>query len=195
MGGYASEKNISKKLLRQIKREIFTPTLRGLRNIGSPFSGILYANIMLTPDGPQVLEFNCRTGDPETQIQLPLIKNDLYKNFLVSATGNGVLEPLKFRPGYTAGVVLAAEGYPDAEKTVKGDIVHGLDTVFNFEYYMFHATTRMREDEQIVTGGGRILEVVTYHPRDKHVAFNQAYSMIGEDAIHFIGMQYRRNLN
>lgn len=189
MGGFTPKENLSSKLLIDIKRIIFERTLRAMTRIKSPFRGTLYANIMVTSSGPQVLEFNARFGDPETEIQMPLIKNGLYENLLLSAIGKPV-KKLQFLPGFTAGVVLAAEGYPD--NPIKGDIISGLDKTYK-DILVFQAATK-RENGNIVTNGGRILEVVGYDADSKDKAFEKVYSAIGENGINFRGNQYRKNL-
>jgi len=193
MGGHAPQDEVGQKLLNQIKSRIFTPVLKGVAKLGCPYSGILYANIMLTADGPKVLEFNCRSGDPETEIQMPLIENDLYEILVSCATGKKKVGRLKFKKGFTAGVVLAAKGYPDSEKLVKGDQIFGLDKDFGPNHWVFQYAAKA-EGDKMVTNGGRILEVIAFHPDSKEGALKEAYAMIGEDGIHFKGMQYRKNL-
>src|SRR5207249_1404357 len=125
-----------------------------MRSEGAPFSGVLYAGLMLTPDGPRVLEFNARLGDPETQPLMMQLGEDLLE--LAHACARGELEPRKLQvlPGVSVGVVLAAKGYPEAPVT--GDAIEGLSSVTRAQ--VFHAGTK-REGERIVTNGGRVLTV------------------------------------
>uniref|UniRef100_A0A2P2IBX8 phosphoribosylformylglycinamidine cyclo-ligase n=2 Tax=Hirondellea gigas TaxID=1518452 RepID=A0A2P2IBX8_9CRUS len=157
MGAYAPS-GVSGKLLDTIKRTIIKPTIDGLRKEGNPFVGVLFAGIMLTVDGPKVLEFNCRMGDPETQVILPLIKSDFYE--LVSSCADGCLDAInvEFWPKCACAVVAASGGYPGSY--TKGKRIVGLETVDSENVIVSHAgTQRLEDDSGIVTSGGRVLAV------------------------------------
>jgi phosphoribosylamine--glycine ligase len=121
---------------------------------GTPFSGLLYAGLALTPAGPQVVEFNCRFGDPETQVVLPLLRTPLAGALYAVATGTLAQQPpLEWSNGAAVTVVVAAEGYPGTPRL--GDVVTGADTDG-----VLHAGTRRRDDGAVVSAGGRVLSVV-----------------------------------
>lgn len=192
MGGYAPVNDISAVLLRTIKKTVIKPVIEGMKKIGNPFIGVLYGGLMLTKTGPTVIEFNCRFGNPETQVQLPLVEDNLYELLKKCASGKGKLESLKIKEGFIAGVILAAEGYPDDSSTRKGDKIFGLENL-NEDFLIFQSGTK-RVDGSLVTSGGRVLQVVAYDPESLDNAFNKAYQVIGPDGIHFDKMHYRKVL-
>ncbi|RLF27343.1 MAG: phosphoribosylamine--glycine ligase [Thermoplasmata archaeon] len=171
--------------------EIIIPTLEGLKYMGAPFKGILYAGLMLTESGPKVLEFNCRFGDPETQAILPLLKSDLLEMMLF-ALENRVLEAdVEWHEKKAVGVVMASGGYPKRYK--KGYPISGLDEVAKIpqeQVIVFHAGTD-RRGENIITNGGRVLTVVgqgeTYAQ-----AIDNAYNAVQK--IHFEKAFYRKDI-
>ncbi|MFM8595036.1 MAG: phosphoribosylglycinamide synthetase C domain-containing protein, partial [Chloroflexota bacterium] len=175
-------------LLQDIDDRVFRPTLAALGRIGRPFTGALFAGLMLTPAGPQVLEFNCRFGDPETQVLLPLLEGDLALALLGAANGELGPQALTIRDGAAAGVVIAAAGYPEDPRN--GDPISGLDQAQDLGALVFHAGTRMDGDD-VITNGGRVLTVVGEGPTLDN-ALAVAYS--GVDAISFTGMQFRRDI-
>ena len=175
-------------LLQDIDDRVFRPTLAAMARIGRPFTGALFAGLMLTPAGPQVLEFNCRFGDPETQVLLPLLEGDLALAFLGAAEGELDPEALTVRDSAAAGIVMAAAGYPENPR--KGDPISGLDQARDLGALVFHAGTRMDGDD-VITNGGRVLTVVGEGPTIDN-ALAVAYS--GVDAISFPGMQFRRDI-
>lgn len=156
MGAVASRQLIDAKLLETIKQQIVEPTVRGLRSEGLPYRGFLYFGLMLTSDGPKVIEYNCRFGDPECQAVMPLVRGDLAQFCLDGA--RGVLRPelIKFSDGWSVAVILAAAGYP--EITRNGDEITGIDQVTVARVY--HAGTKQHKDGMWVTHGGRVLAVV-----------------------------------
>lgn len=194
MGGYAPVNDVSVVLLRNIKKNIIKPTLDGMRNSGNEFKGVLYAGLMLTKNGPMVLEYNCRFGNPETQVQLPLVENNLYEICKKAIKSKTDLSSLKIKPGFTAGVILAAAGYPNDANTKKGDVIYGLKNINDPDILIFHSGTKKTEDG-LVTNGGRVLQVVAYSAESLDKAFEKAYSIIGPAGIHFEGMQYRKVLS
>lgn len=155
MGAYAPAPICPQDLLEEIGRTILQPAVNGLRQEGKPFVGVLYAGLMLTARGPQLLEFNCRFGDPETQVVLPLLKTDLLD--IVEACVKGKLDQLdvQWHPGAAACVVLASEGYPG--RSPAGRFISGLDEDYD-SVVVFHAATR-RDQQKIITAGGRVLGV------------------------------------
>jgi phosphoribosylamine--glycine ligase len=156
MGVVAPVDDVGPDVLDQIVRTCMQPTVDELARRGTPFCGVLYAGLMLTADGPRVLEYNARFGDPEAQALLPLIESDLLAAMRDCAAGKLKPEGLKRRKGYAVCVVLAAEGYPD--KPRKGDQIHGVEAVDDSNVLLFHAGTRMGPDG-LATDGGRVLGV------------------------------------
>ena len=189
MGAYAPAAVVTPELQRLIERQVFQPTLDRLRAAGTPYVGVLYAGLMLTATGPQVLEFNCRLGDPEAQALLPLLDCDLFDALL--ACLNGALAPdlVRTLPAAAATVVLAAAGYPDAPR--RGDVVHGLAAAAQVPgVTVYHAGTSL-QDGAVVTAGGRVL-AVTGVGSDVQQALARAY--LGVGCIRFDGMQYRHDI-
>jgi phosphoribosylamine--glycine ligase len=189
MGAYSPAPIVTAQLHQRIMREVIEPTLKGLRNDGNPYLGFLYAGLMIAEDGtPNVLEFNCRLGDPETQPILMRLQSDLVD--LCEATLDGALERLEVRWDSRAalGVVMAAGGYPDACR--KGDPISGLDAAAAMPGKVFHAGTRI-EGTQIVTDGGRVLCAVGLG-ETVSAAQQQAYDLV--HAIHWNLVQYRLDI-
>jgi phosphoribosylamine--glycine ligase len=189
MGAYSPAPIVTAQLHQRIMREVIEPTLKGLRDDGNPYLGFLYAGLMIAEDGtPNVLEFNCRLGDPETQPILMRLQSDLID--LCEATLNGTLEQLDVRWDSRAalGVVMAAGGYPDAYR--KGDPIGGLDVAAAMPGKVFHAGTRI-EGAQIVTDGGRVLCAVGLGETVR-AAQQQAYDLV--HAIHWNLVQYRLDI-
>ncbi|HTP06971.1 MAG TPA: phosphoribosylamine--glycine ligase [Anaerolineae bacterium] len=187
MGAYAPAPILSPALIEEYTRSILQTTIDGLREEGNPFVGVLYAGLMLTADGPRVLEFNCRFGDPETQAILPLLESDLLD--IVEACVNGRLAEIdvQWRSGAAACVVIASEGYPG--KYSSGREIHGLDAQFD-QAVVFHAGTKLSEGK-VVTAGGRVLGVTGFGDNFRD-AIRYAYQAVGQ--IEFEGMQYRRDI-
>lgn len=189
MGAYAPAPLLTPDLLAQVEREILEPTLQALRQRGIDYRGVLYAGLMITSSGPQVIEFNCRFGDPETQTILPLLETPLIEVLLACSEGRlADLPPLEWTAAVSACVVAAASGYPG--KYPKGDTISGLDEVSDAEAVVFHAGTKFREG-QILTSGGRVLNVVALGS-DFDQAFARAYHAL--KGIHFNGIYYRRDI-
>ena len=189
MGAYSPAPIVTAQLHRRIMREVIEPTLKGLASDGNPYAGFLYAGLMIAADGtPNVLEFNCRLGDPETQPILMRLQSDLID--LCEAALDGALERLEVRWDSRAalGVVMAAGGYPDAYR--KGDPISGLDAAASLPGKVFHAGTRA-EGAHIVTAGGRVLCAVGLGD-SVGAAQRQAYSLV--HAIHWNLVQYRLDI-
>lgn len=190
MGAYAPAPLITPSLLETIKQTVLQPALDGLRSEGTPYAGILYAGLMMTQAGLKVLEFNCRFGDPETQVILPLLETDLVD--VVEAALDGQLDrmTLKWKSGSAATVVAASEGYPGSYP--KGREISGLDGVAALkDVVVFHAGTQQGEDDRLFTGGGRVL-AVTGSGDNLAQALNHAYA--GLEKINFRGMYFRRDI-
>ena len=187
MGSYAPADVWDKELERQVRKEVMEPAVRGMANEGFPYRGVLYAGIMLTPNGIRVLEFNCRLGDPETQVILPQMKSDLAQVML--ATMGGGLKKTRVDWGKQAsvGVVVASRGYPGEYR--RGLEVSGLDMV-DKDILVFHAGTKM-ESSQVVSTGGRVLTVVGSGPTvtDAH---QRVYDNV--ERVTFQGCHFRRDI-
>jgi phosphoribosylamine--glycine ligase len=189
MGAYSPAPVVTPQVHERIMREVMEPTVRGLAREGTPFVGFLYAGIMVAPDGtPNVIEFNCRFGDPETQPIMMRLKSDL--TVLVEAALDGKLNQVKDEWDSRAalGVVLAAGGYPDAPR--KGDAIHGLDAAAELPGKVFHAGTVLRGNE-VITSGGRVLCAVGLGDTVCE-AQQQAYALA--NAITWDGLHYRRDI-
>ena len=173
----------------EVTERIITPALAGLKAEGRPYAGVLYAGLMITRDGPVVLEFNARFGDPETQPIMRLLDADLGQLLYQAATGHLEADEVSWYRGAAAGVVLAAGGYPGEYR--RGDVIEGLDAAARVPgVTIFHAGTR-REGDRWLTNGGRVLNVVA-RGRDLAAALEKAYQACG--MIHWPGMQYRHDI-
>lgn len=187
MGAYAPAPLVTDELLSQIKSTIIEPTLQGMIQEGCPYHGVLYVGIMATPEGPKVVEYNCRFGDPECQIVLPLYKGDVLE--LLNACAKGEINKISVQEneGSAAIVVLASQGYPGSYP--KGRVIEGLDDVPKGTH-VIHAGTQLKED-QLVTSGGRVLGVVGQAPNLQEV-LDLCYE--GVEAIRFEGMEFRKDI-
>ena len=189
MGAYSPAPIVTPALHARIMREVIEPTLRGLRADGNPYLGFLYAGLMVAADGtPNVLEYNCRFGDPETQPILMRLQSDLVE--MCEAALGGTLQGIQARwdPRPALGVVMAAGGYPDGYR--KGDPISGLDVAARLPGKVFHAGTRA-DGAQIVTAGGRVLCAVGLGDTVA-AAGAEAYQLV--NAIHWNLVQYRRDI-
>jgi phosphoribosylamine--glycine ligase len=189
MGAYSPAPVVTDAMHTRIMREVMEPAIRGLAADGMPYTGFLYAGIMIAPDGtPNVLEFNCRFGDPETQPILMRLQSDL--TVLCEAALQGRLDSVsaEWDPRAALGVVMAAAGYPDDVR--KGDHIDGLDRAATLPGKVFHAGTRLQSGK-IVTSGGRVLCAVGLGATVS-TAQAQAYGLV--DAINWPGVQFRRDV-
>lgn len=186
MGAVASRKLISAEELERIEKEIVAPTVAGLQKDGLPYRGFLYFGLMMTPNGPKVIEYNCRFGDPECQAVMPLVRGDLAGFCLEGAKGN--LDPslISFDEGWSVCVVLASAGYPESSRS--GDVISGLNELG--EARVYHAGTKLSDDKW-VTNGGRVLAVVAGGP-DRVSAVTSAHA--AADNVNFDGMQRRNDI-
>ena len=187
MGAVASRKLIPAGLLAEIEATIVAPTVNGLRNDGLPYRGFLYFGLMLTPDGPKVIEYNCRFGDPECQAVMPLVKGDLAGFCLAGAKGELDPDLISFDEGWSVCVVLASAGYPESSRS--GDVIHGLDETADARVY--HAGTRRSEAGEWETNGGRVLAVVS-GGATRQDAVAAAHAAAGK--VSFAGAQRRRDI-
>ena len=158
MGAYSPPLSVlwNREVERIARTDIMEPVVAALASEGCPYVGILYAGLMLTRDGLKVIEFNCRLGDPEAQVVLPRIETDLLDLMLATVEGNVDATPLRVNPEPCVGVVVASGGYPDAYET--GFAVSGLNETYD-DVTVFHAGTKLDENEETVTDGGRVLTV------------------------------------
>ena len=187
MGSYSPVPGVGEPEVEELLDTVHRPVLEELARRGAPFTGLLYAGLMLTADGPRVLEFNCRFGDPESQSVLPRIDGDLLPLVWGAATGE-LREEAAVLDDAAVTVVLAGAGYP--ERSESGTPIHGVEEAEAAGALVFHAGTAHR-DGKLVTSGGRVL-AVTATGEDVAAARSLAYEAVGR--ISFDGMQYRRDI-
>ncbi len=187
MGAYSPANCVDKNIADTVLKKIIEPTVLAMEKENSSYSGVLYVGIMITKDGPKVVEFNCRFGDPETQAVLPLIKGDFAQILFNCATGNLDKSNIEILDGASVCVVLASEGYPGSyTKGVK--ITDELDV--RDDIMLFHAGTK-EENGTTITNGGRVLGVVALAENLPN-AIKKVYA--GINNISFSGMQYRKDI-
>ncbi len=189
MGAYAPTPVVTPEILERVQRLVLEPAIAALRRRGIDYRGILYAGLMITPAGePQVVEFNCRFGDPETQAVLPLLETPLEEVMLACIEGRLETLDLQWQTGAAACVVVAAEGYPDSYP--KGMDITGFEEAAATGALVFHGGTR-RQGDRILADGGRVLGVTGLGDSFEGAIAN-AYAAI--DKIRFEGMYYRRDI-
>jgi phosphoribosylamine--glycine ligase len=189
MGAFAPSPLFDEAMQQRVLHEVVNPVVQGLRAEGHAYVGFLYAGLMLTCDGPKVIEFNVRFGDPEAQVVVPMIATDLAPRLAAAAEGALDPSPVPFSSERHVGVVLASKGYPSAGPM--GLPIGGLDEAAHLEgVVVFHAGTA-RRDGQVVTAGGRVLTVVGRGDSFEE-AIARAYA--GVSRISFDGMHYRRDI-
>ena len=189
MGAFCPTPTVDDALLADVERLVLLPTVREMARRGTPFRGALYAGLMLTRDGPRVLEFNARFGDPETQPILMRVQGDIVPALLAAARGDLSATVLQIDPRAAVAVVMAAEGYPG--RVTVGDVVEGAEAHFPPGVQVFQAGTRRDADGRIVTSGGRVLTVCALGA-DRAGAAARAYEAV--DQIRFRGAQFRRDI-
>lgn len=190
MGAFCPSSTIDESLMARIEREILVPTVDAMRREGADFRGVLYAGLMMTPSGPKVLEFNVRFGDPECQVLMARLDSDAID--LLEATAKGTLHELdvRWKDDVSVCVVLASEGYPVKPRTgVPISSLHEAEAIPGVT--VCHAGTTRNEEGQLVTAGGRVLNVIGTGP-DIATARRRAYNAI--EHIHFAGMQVRTDI-
>ena len=189
MGALSPSPLVDDALVERVMRTVVDPVLAGMRAEGMPFAGVLYCGLMLTADGPKVIEFNVRFGDPEAQVVLPMLPGDLAPLLLAAASGNLSPTALPRPSGARVGVVLASGGYPGAMQV--GFPIQGLDAAAALDdVVVFHAGTAM-QDGEVVTSGGRVLTVVG-GGADLKAARDRAYAAVSH--ISFQDMHFRTDI-
>ncbi len=189
MGAYSPALILTEKLYKTIENRIIDPVIRGMQKSGTPFKGVLYAGLMITFDGPMVLEFNVRFGDPETQAILPRMKSDIVELMLASCDGQVGNVKLEWDKRSCVCVVMSSGGYPDEYE--KGKEISGLKDAEKIEdTVVFHAGTK-KEDGKIVTSGGRVLGVTSLG-NGIEKAIEQVYNAV--DKINFERCFFRRDI-
>ena len=189
MGAYSPAPVVTPDVHARVMREVINPTLAGMAAEGLPYTGFLYAGLMIDGEGkPRVVEFNCRMGDPETQPIMMRLKTDLADLIEAAIAGKLDQTEAEWDRRFALGVVLAAAGYPENPR--KGDVITGLPSVEQDDVHVFHAGTTAK-DGQIVTAGGRVL-CVTALGDNVRTAQKRAYEVA--DGILFEGRQYRRDI-
>jgi phosphoribosylamine--glycine ligase len=188
MGSYSPPYFYTARLGKTVQQTIMEPTVRAMAQEGTPYRGVLYGGLMITAQGPKALEFNARFGDPETQVVLPRLKTDLVE--IILAVIEGKLDQMKITWSEDAcvGVVMASGGYPGNYQT--GLPITGLDNL-DKDVIVFHAGTKIGEDGQVLTNGGRVLTVVAMGKTIAQ-AREKVYANIGR--ISFEGCHYRKDI-
>ncbi len=189
MGSYSPVSEVDTARAAELAGAVHQPVLDELARRGMPFHGVLYAGLMMTSEGPKVLEFNVRLGDPETQAVLPRLRTDLLE-LMEAATEPGGLEgaSLEWAPDTAVTVVLASRGYPESSSS--GDVIHGLDGVAD-DIHVTHAGTARTPDGAVITAGGRVLSVTAL---GHNAADARAAAYAAADGIDFDGKQLRRDI-
>jgi phosphoribosylamine--glycine ligase len=188
MGSYSPPGFFDAKLTREVTKTILQPAVNAMAHEGVPYKGVLYAGLMIAADGPKVLEFNARFGDPETQAILPRLQTDLVDILLTVVDNKLSKSAVQWNEDACVGVVMASGGYPGSYKT--GFKITGLDKL-NDEVMVFHAGTKLGEDSQVYTDGGRVLTVTA---TGKSMAEARAKVYRNLTRINFDGCHYRRDI-
>jgi phosphoribosylamine--glycine ligase len=186
MGTIAPNPYYTGEIAEQCMETIFLPTIRAMQAEGRPFSGCLYFGLMLTPDGPKVIEYNCRFGDPETQVVLPLLESDLFTIMKACADGTLTEDLVRFKDGAACCVVLASKGYP-----VKYQSGFAITVDEDFAAELFVAGAKLDENGTLLTAGGRVLGVTSVAPTLAE-AVADAYK--NADKVHFEGAYKRSDI-
>ncbi|MEO1165121.1 MAG: phosphoribosylamine--glycine ligase, partial [Chloroflexota bacterium] len=186
MGAIAPTDDVSPELIDEVVKRVLQPVLDGMEALGTPYVGVLYAGLMLTEAGMKVLEYNCRFGDPETQVVLPMLKTDLYAIMQACISGTLADIDIEWHDGYCSTVVCASPGYP--ESYPKGLEITGVDAVTTGT--VFHAGTAL-DGDTLRTRGGRVL-AVTARADTLDVALKKSYA--GVETIRFEDMHYRTDI-
>ena len=188
MGTYAPAPVITPELMQRVQKEILEPTIAAMRAEGKEYKGCLYAGLMITAQGPKVVEFNARFGDPETQVVLPLLDSDLGKIMLACTNGTLADTEIKWKDKAAVCVVMSAGGYP--AKYRKGDAISGLDDAAAAGALVFHAGTA-KKDGKVVTNGGRVLGIVALGD-DIKAAVDKVYEDVR--LVDFADVFYRKDI-
>jgi phosphoribosylamine--glycine ligase len=187
MGAVASLELADPTLMQRIENEIVRPTVQGIRKDGLTYRGFLYFGLMLTPTGPQIIEYNCRFGDPEAEAVLPMVRGD-FANYVFEAV-KGTLKPelIQFAPGWSICLISASAGYPALSRN--GDVISGLEAVSGARVY--HCGTKRNATGQFETNGGRVLAIVA-QGGTRHEARDKAYAE--STKVTFDGLQRRSDI-
>ncbi|MBI2858382.1 MAG: phosphoribosylamine--glycine ligase [Chloroflexi bacterium] len=188
MGCFSPPRFFGSEMTRHVVKSVLEPAIRGLASRGTPYQGILYAGLMVTSEGPKVLEFNARFGDPETQAILPRLKTDLLEVLLAISKKNLRAVALSWRSEPCVGVVMASKGYPGNYE--KGFPIFGLDKM-DPDVMVFHSGTRLARDKGVVTDGGRVLTVAALG-RTMAESRDRAYANV--QRVSFAGCHYRKDI-
>ncbi len=186
MGAYAPAPIFTTELMKEAVENILKPAVNGMKSEGNPFVGVLYAGLMLTPNGIRTLEFNCRFGDPETQVVLPLLETDLVEIAEACTDGNLANINIQWKNNAAVCVVLASKGYPEKVESGKVVTIEKLPD----DMVCFHAGTKL-ENENLITSGGRVFGLTAW-AEDIASAVKKVYANIGK--VTFDGMQYRKDI-
>lgn len=186
MGAYAPAPIFTPEMMNEAVEKVLKPAVNGMKREGNLFIGVLYAGLMLTPNGIRVLEFNCRFGDPETQVVLPLLETDLVEIAEACVVGKLAEVKIRWKTGAALCVVLAGKGYP--EKVENGKVVN--IEILPDDMVCFHAGTKL-ENGNLITSGGRVFGLTAWSG-DIAKAVNKVYSNI--DKVKFDGRQYRKDI-
>jgi phosphoribosylamine---glycine ligase len=190
MGAYGPVAISTPELIADVTDNVLAPTLAGMTEDGCPFRGLLYAGLMLTEQGPKVVEFNCRFGDPETQVVLPMTASSLLEPMLAVARGESLAgHALETRPGAALTTVLASEGYPGSYPS--GRPIHIPSDLESDDVMVFHAGTARSNDDELVTSGGRVLAVTAL---GSNLAQASERSRAAAARIEFEGRQFRSDI-
>ena len=189
MGAFSPSPLATPQLMASVLKDIVQPVLDGMRAEGEAYSGFLYVSLMLTPEGPKVIEFNVRFGDPEAQVVMPILKGGLARVLLAAADGSLGSKTIDATTDRAVGIVLASRGYPGRVET--GQVISGIEEAEKIPgVLVFHAGTRV-SDGRVVTAGGRVLTVVGRGPTFEK-AMHRAYE--AAQMISFDGMQFRHDI-
>ena len=187
MGAVAAPALVSPEVMAEVERTIVKPTVAGLQKDGLPYRGFLYFGLMLTPQGPKIIEYNCRFGDPECEAVMPLFGGDLAQYLFAAATGHLTPELLEARPGWSVCLILASAGYPETSRS--GDVITGLDKVEGVRIY--HCGTRRNAEGHFETNGGRVLALAA-QATTREAARDKVYAEAAK--VNFPGCQRRSDI-
>ncbi len=177
MGAYSPAPILTQKLIDDVMQDIIVPTLAGMHARGHPFKGILYAGLMLTREGPQLIEYNVRFGDPECQVIMPRLKSDLVELMLAASQGSLLEVDIEWDERSALTVVMASKGYPGSYQ--KGHVIKGVESAKEMGALVFHAGTSLNADGELIATGGRVLNVTAYG-RSITNAQTAAYEAVGQ---------------
>ena len=190
MGSYSPTPVVTSKILGEVEEKIISPVLSALSKENNKFIGCLYCGLMITAEGPKVVEFNCRFGDPETQSVLPLLEGDFLDLLYSAASGSLNAKSIKYNGGSSVCIIAASKGYPDSYKT--GYRITGFERIDDPEIVIFHSGTKL-DGNRLLTNGGRVLGVTSIiNTNNIYKARNKAYLAI--EKIHFTNIYFRKDI-